>query len=152
MFDSTAISIHMLIHTWMILIQNSNALGVTCVIIVGKCCWTKSSRNLFNNIYTWNVFERNRPKQRINRTVSTQRRRHVSWLVLEPAIGAVGLSTLRIAFGNHPLNCVILPIFLLVFNNEDSSHWLMNLRLEDPTLAPSKSEWQNGYLNQRIWD
>jgi len=60
MLDSTAISVHMLIQTRMILLQNSNTLGVTCVIIVGKCCWTKSSRILFNNIYTWNVVEQNR--------------------------------------------------------------------------------------------
>ena len=60
MFDSTAISIHMLIQTRMILIQNSNAPGVTSVIIVGKCCWTKSSQNLFNKIYTGNVVEQNR--------------------------------------------------------------------------------------------
>ena len=92
MFYSRAISIHMLIQTRMILIQNSNPPGVTCVIVVGKCCWTKSSRNLFNNIYTWNVVE---PQQRINRTVSTQRRTRVCWLVLERSIGAVGLSTLR---------------------------------------------------------
>ena len=52
MFHSTVFSIYMLIQTRMILLQNSNAPGVTCVIIVGKCCWTKSSRNLFNNIYT----------------------------------------------------------------------------------------------------
>jgi len=60
MFHSTVISVHMLIQTRMILVQNSNVPGVTCVIIVGKCCWTKSSRNLFNNIYTWNVVEQNR--------------------------------------------------------------------------------------------
>jgi len=60
MFPSTIISIHMLIQTRMILAQNSNVPGVTCVIIVRKCCWTKSSRNLFNNIYTWNVVEHNR--------------------------------------------------------------------------------------------
>ena len=51
-FHSTVISIHMLIQTRLILVQNSNVPGVTCVIIVEKCCWTKSSRNLFNNIYT----------------------------------------------------------------------------------------------------
>jgi len=60
MFHSTVILIHMLIQTRMILVQNSNVPEVTCVIIVGKCCWTKSCRNLFNNIYTWNVVERNR--------------------------------------------------------------------------------------------
>jgi len=61
MFYSTAISIHMLIQTRMILAQNSNAPGVAGVNIVGKCCWTKSSWNLFNNIYyTWNVVEQNR--------------------------------------------------------------------------------------------
>jgi len=60
MFHSTVISIKMLIQTRMILVQNSNVPGVTCVIIVEKCCWTKSSRNLFNNIYTWNVVEQNR--------------------------------------------------------------------------------------------
>jgi len=41
MFPSTVISIHMLIQTRMILVQNSNVPGDTCVIIVGKCCWTK---------------------------------------------------------------------------------------------------------------
>ena len=31
----------------------------------------------------------------------------------------------------------------VAFNNEDLSHLLMNLRLEDPSLAPSKEEWKN---------
>jgi len=111
MFDSTAISIHKLIQTRMILVHNSNAHGVTCVIIVAKCCWTKSSQQHLHVKLCWTKS----PQQRINRTVSTQRRTRVCWLVLEPSIGAVGLSTLRNMLENHPLNCVILPIFPLLF-------------------------------------
>jgi len=69
-----------------------------------KRCWTKS------------------PQQRINRTVSTQRRTRVCWLVLEPSTGAVGLSTLK----NHPLNFVIFPIFLLLSETHISKREFKN--------------------------
>jgi len=70
---------------------------------VQQRCWTKS------------------PQQTINRTVSTQRRMRVYWLVLEPSIGAVGLSTLRNRLENHPLKCVILPIFPLVLQTRSTT-------------------------------
>ena len=118
----------------MIMIQNSNVPEVTC----SKHCWkmllTKKQSELVqqvdNNVYMWNVVEHNCPqrlmplfnpqeynqtKQKQNHcTVSTQQRRRVPLLVLEPLIGAIGLSMLRIAFGKHPLYCVIFPIFPLV--------------------------------------
>jgi len=115
MFHSTAISIHMLIQTRMILVQNSNVPGVTCVIIVGKCCWTKrQSEFVEQHLHVKRCWTKS-PQQRIHRTVSTQRRTRVCWLVLEPSIGAVGLSTLRNMLETHLLNCVILPIFPLLF-------------------------------------
>jgi len=114
MFHSTVISIHMLIQTRMILIQNSNVPGVICVIIVGKCCWTKKqSEFVQQHLHVKRCWTKS-PQQRINRNVSTQRRTRVCWQVLEPSIGAVGLSTLRNMLETQPLNCVILPIFLLL--------------------------------------
>ena len=88
---------HMCNHCWKMLLNKKLSKFVQQHLHV-KRCWTKS------------------PQQRINRTVSTQRRTRVCWLVLESSIGAVGLSTLRNMLENHPLNRVILPIFPLLFN------------------------------------
>jgi len=71
---------------------------------VGICSTTFTRETLLNKIASTKNY----------RTVSTQRRTRVCWLVLEPSISAVGLSTLRNMLENHPLNCVILPIFLPV--------------------------------------
>jgi len=101
----------MLIQTRMILVQNSNMCNYCLEMLLNK----KQSEFVRQHLHVKRCWTK-LPQQRINRTVSTQRRTRVCWLVLEPSIGAVGLSTLRNMLENHPLNCVILPIFLLLIS------------------------------------
>jgi len=113
MFHSTAISINMLIQTRMILVQNSNVPGVTCVIILGKCCWTKSSRNFFNNICTWNqghgptlAFE-----HKWNLTSQLDKLRLSCWLVtLASGPSSNYLTSVSLSSQLVKSNCMVTPI------------------------------------------
>ena len=118
--------VHICNNCWKMLLNKKQSEFVQQHLHV-KRCWTKS------------------PQQRINRTVSTQRHTRVCWLVLEPSNGAVGLSTLRNMLKNHPLNCVILPIFLLVSKKDCHQNWTQQRKTQTNMIRLRRKERKVGY-------